>query len=233
MNGLTWIHIAGGSVALVAGAIAIAVQKGGSVHTRVGTAFCVAMFVLGVTASILSPFKTPPDSPIGGMMVCYFVATAWMAARRRTGKPGRREKIACALGLVIAAAIIAGGFQRALAPAGTFTGPPNAAVLFALGGLCLIAALGDVRYLWRGTLSATQRLSRHLWRMCFAFFIATGSFFFGQQDVLPEFLRGSAILAVLGLAPFPLMLYWLLRVRFARGLGTRKPVSTVAVADRP
>ena len=233
MNAVTWIHIAGGSVALIAGAIAIAARKGGSVHTRVGTAFCVAMFVLGITASILAPLKTPAESPIGGLMVCYFIATAWMAARRRSAKPGRWEKLACAFGFVIAAALIAGGFERALSPAGTFTGPPNAAVLFTIGGLCLIAALGDVRYLLRGTLTAVQRLSRHLWRMCFAFFFATGSFFFGQQDVMPEFLRGSAILAVLGLAPFPLMLYWLVRVRFPRGPGARKPALAVAVGKSP
>ena len=68
----------------------------------------------------------------------------------------------------------------------------------------------------RGTLSATQRLSRHLWRMCFAFFIATGSFFLGQQDVLPQALRGSPILFVLAFAPFALMLFWLVRVRFSK-----------------
>ena len=38
--------------------------------------------------------------------------------------------------------------------------------------------------------------------MCFAFFIATGSFFLGQQDVLPAAVRGSPILFVLAFAPF-------------------------------
>jgi hypothetical protein len=221
MNALVWIHIAGGAVALAAGAVALAARKGGSVHVRMGTAFCLAMFVLGVTAAILSPFKTPPESPVGGIMVCYFVATAWLAARRRQHAPGRSEKLACATGLVIGLAIAAGGFQRAFAAPGTFVGPPNAAVLFALGGLCLAAAFGDLRLIRRGSASARQRLTRHVWRMCFAFFIATGSFFFGQQDVLPAALRGSAILALLGLAPFPLMLYWLLRVRFSRAYAVR------------
>ena len=231
MNSLTWIHVAGGMVALVSGAVAMAVRKGGSLHMRVGTAFCVAMFALGLTASILSPLKTPAESPIGGIMVCYFVATAWLAARGRNGVPGRYEQVACAIGLLVAAAIFYGAFERALAPAGTFTGPPNAAVLFVMGSFCLVAVLGDVRFLLRGTLDATQRLTRHLWRMCFAFFIATGSFFFGQQDVLPEFVRGSPILAVLGLAPFPLMLYWLVRVRFSRKPGARKPWVAVARAE--
>ena len=52
--------------------------------------------------------------------------------------------------------------------------------------------------------------------MCFAFFIATGSFFLGQQDVLPTAVRGSPILFVLAFAPFALMAVWLVRVRFAK-----------------
>ncbi len=215
MNGITWIHIAGGMTALVCGAMAVAVRKGGSMHAKAGTWFCVSMFVLGITASILSPLKSPPESPIGGIMVCYFVATAWMAARNRSGMPGRFEKIACATILLIAAAMIAEGIRLAINPAG-HTGPPAPIVLIIMGGLCLLAGLADLRYIIRGTLSATQRITRHLWRMCFAFFIATGSFFLGQQDILPQAVRGSPILFVLAFAPFAVMLFWLVRVRFSR-----------------
>ncbi len=222
MNAITWIHVAGGGAALVCGAVAVAVRKGGGLHISAGTGFCVAMFVLGVTASILLPFKSPPESPIGGIMVCYFVATAWMAARRRSGTPGRFEKIACAIVLAIAVAIIGHGFEVAQAPPGQFSGPPGPVGLFVLGGICLLAGLLDLRFILRGTLSATQRLSRHLWRMCFAFFIATGSFFLGQQDVLPQAVRGSPILMLLAFAPFALMLFWLVRVRFSR-IGRPKP----------
>jgi hypothetical protein len=216
MIGITWIHVAGGVTALVSGTVAIAVRKGGGMHVSAGTWFCMAMFVLGVTASILSPFKSPPESPIGGIMVCYFVATAWMAARRKSGTPGRFEKIACAIVLVIAIAIIGHGFEVALAPAGQFSGPPGPIVLFVLGGICLLAGLLDLRFIVRGKLSATQRISRHLWRMCFALFIATGSFFLGQQKVMPQVMRGSPILFVLAFAPFALMLFWLARVRFSK-----------------
>ena len=54
--------------------------------------------------------------------------------------------------------------------------------------------------------------------MCFAFFIATGSFFLGQQDVLPAAVRGSPILFVLAFAPFAVMLFWLVRLRFAKAV---------------
>ncbi|MHB8913379.1 MAG: hypothetical protein ACYC42_12150, partial [Lysobacter sp.] len=177
--------------------------------------------------SIIGPFASPPQSPVGGIMVCYFVATAWMAAHRRSGTPGRFERIACASVLMIAAAIIAQGFKVALAPPGQFSGPPGPGALFALGGICLLAGLLDMKFILRGKLSATQRISRHLWRVCFAFFIATGSFFLGQQDVLPQAVRGSPILFVLAFAPFALMLFWLVRVRFSRAsqlrIGQLKP----------
>ena len=56
MNGITGIHVAGGMFALLSGAVAFAVRKGGGMHVSAGTWFCVSMFVLGVTASILAPF---------------------------------------------------------------------------------------------------------------------------------------------------------------------------------
>ena len=228
MIAVTGIHIVAGMVALVTGAAAFAVRKGGDIHVSAGTAFCVAMFVLGVTASILSPLKSPPESPIGGIMVCYFVATGWMAARRRDGIPGRFEKIAGASMLVIAALIIGRGFEVALAPPGTYSTPPGPVALFLLGTICLFAGLGDWRFIRRGSLNRTQRLSRHLWRMCFAFFIATGSFFLGQMDVLPQALRSLPLLLVLAFAPFALMLFWLVRVRFPMNRALRTQPSLPA-----
>jgi hypothetical protein len=222
MNAVMGIHIAAGLVALAAGTVAVIVRKGGKPHVSAGIGFCVAMLVLGITAAILSPLKTPPESPVGGIMVCYFVATAWLAARRRSGTPGWFEKIACVFVLLMAAAMVARGFEMVSAPPGTFSGPPAPAVVFVLGGICLLAGLGDLRFLLRGTLSTTQRLARHIWRICFAFFIATGSFFLGQQDVLPAAVRGSPVLFVLAFAPFAVMLFWLVRIRFARrGAPTR------------
>lgn len=214
MNGIMGIHIAAGAVALLSGTTAFAVKKGGRLHVSAGSVFCISMLVLGITASILSPFKTPPESPIGGIMVCYFLATAWMAARNRSGTAGTFDKIACGTVLLIAALVIGQGVERVVAEPGEFPAVPAPGALFSLGAVCLFAGLSDLKFIVRGALSATQRMTRHLWRMCFAFFIATGSFFLGQQDVLPEAMRGSPVLFVLAFAPFALMLFWLARLRF-------------------
>jgi len=215
MNIVMGIHIAAGLLALPSGTVAVAARKGGRLHARAGTCFFASMLVLGITASLLEPFRNPPGSPVGGIMVCYFVTTAWVAARRRDGTTGRFEILACVAALALAALMIWGGFTGATTPAGP--GP-----VFALGALCLLAGLLDLNAILRSPLSRAQRIARHLWRMCFAFFIATGSFFLGQQDVLPEAARGSPALFALAFAPFAVMAFWLVRVRLSKGFAGPK-----------
>jgi hypothetical protein len=236
MNPLLAIHIAGGLAALVAGTAAIVMRKGGSWHARFGIGFCVAMLVMGVTAAILLPFKTPPETPIGGILVCYFVLTAWLTARRREGLPGVADKLLCAVGLALGALIIFGAWQVSQLPPGQRGGPPGPTGLMILGTICLLAGAGDLRYVLRGTKSRKQRLSRHLWRMCFAFFIATGSFFLGQQDMLPAAWQRSWWLLVPAFAPFGVMLFWVIWMPFSRFAAKAKPrddrIVATAVASR-
>ena len=216
MNLLMAIHIAGGLAALPAGAAAVMARKGGRTHARAGTLFLASMLVLGITASILEPFREPePGSPLGGIIVCYFVLTSWVAAKRRDGTTGRFEIVACLFALGAGALMIwAALFDGATTPAG-----PGA--VYFLAGICLIGGLLDLNAILRARLALAQRIARHLWRMCFAFFIATGSFFLGQQDVLPAAVRGSAILFVLAFAPFAVMAFWLVRVRVMKGSARR------------
>jgi hypothetical protein len=55
---------------------------------------------------------------------------------------------------------------------------------------------------------------RHLWRMCFGWFVATISFFLGQQQVFPRWLQGSPVLVALALLPLLFLIFWFIRVRF-------------------
>ena len=222
MNILMGVHIAAGLLAIPAGTLAVAVRKGGRLHARAGTVFLGAMLVLGITAALLEPNRRPtPGSPIGGIVVCYFVATSWAAARRHDGSTGWFERVACAAALVLGGLMLWGAFAGATTPAGR--GP-----VFAVSGLVLLAGLLDLNAILRAPLSPVRRIARHLWRMCLAFFIATGSFFLGQQDVLPAAMRSSPALFVLAFAPFAAMAFWLVRVR----LGKRfRPL--VAVAPIP
>jgi hypothetical protein len=225
---ILWVHIAAGLSAIPLGTVAVAARKGSAVHSQAGVGFAVSMLVLGITAAILAPLKSPPDLPltIGGVMVCYFVATAWMAARRRDGTTGKFEIVACVAALGAAPVILWLSLsQSANMPAG-----PSPGIVFA--ALCLIAGIGDLKAVLRNKLSAGQRLARHLWRMCFAFFIATGSFFLGQQDVLPVAMRGSPWMFVLAFAPIAVMLFWLSRLRFAKAIARSKQSGRILIGRR-
>lgn len=71
-------------------------------------------------------------------------------------------------------------------------------------------------------------IARHLWRMCFGLFIAAGSFFLGPSnrplrllsDVgigqhVPSVLFSTGLYLFLSMLPLILLIFWLLRVRFA------------------
>jgi uncharacterized membrane protein len=68
------IHVAAGGLALVLGAVALSVKKGGTLHRRSGLLFVCAMLVMGIGAAILGNVG-------GGLMAVYFVLTALTTVR--------------------------------------------------------------------------------------------------------------------------------------------------------
>src|SRR6202035_6077836 len=141
----------------------------------------------------------------------------WLAGRRRG--IGRLDLAALLVGTGGAVAVITLGVWTLHHPDKN----APAAMCFFLAAVLLLAAAGDIRMLARGGISGRPRVTRHLWRMCFGLFFATGSFFLGQQQVFPAFLRGSIFLTVLALLPFPLMIYWLFCVRFSKAYRAGTP----------
>jgi len=99
--------------------------------------------------------------------------------------------------------------------------PPGMIFLFAT--VALLGALGDIRMMLAGGLRGAHRIARHLWRMCFALFIAAGSFFLGQAQVFPKPIRIYPLLAIPALLPLVLLLYWLARVLFTQWYQRRAP----------
>jgi uncharacterized membrane protein len=65
------IHILAGGLAIILGAIALPVKKGGNLHRRSGTLSVYAMVVMDVTASILE-FLKGPDSPAHDGLLCRY-----------------------------------------------------------------------------------------------------------------------------------------------------------------
>ena len=206
------IHIASGGIALLSGTAAMMFRKGGPKHARWGTWFFVSMLVMATTATGLALLEPDRLSAVAGVLTLYLVATSWMAAKRRDGKPGRFERAAIPVALGCMAADIILGMQAAASPRGELDGNASTAY-FVFAGLAGLAAALDVNMLIRGKMSKQQRLARHLWRMCTAYFLAATSLFLGQQDDVFPFMIGSPILFIPSLATLAFMAFWLVKVR--------------------
>ena len=206
------IHIAAGGLALVLGALALSVKKGGTIHRRSGLLFVYAMLVMGISAAILGN--------VGGLMAVYFVVTALTTVRPVSPWTGRINVAALALAVGLAILDILGGVKAFNSPRGVLNGVPFF-MLFFIATVMILAAIGDVRIMRFGLPRGGRRLARHLWRMCFALFIAAGSFFSIRERVakiLPEPFTTGPMRALPILLIFGAMFYWLWRVRRRRPL---------------
>lgn len=206
-------HISAGSLALICGAAALFVRKGERLHRAFGTVFFPSMMVMAATGAYLAASIPVGFSALMGILTFYLAATAWMTVRRREGSAGAFERIAFLIGSGIAAAFLLFGVQAANSPKGALDGYPAAAYFVAAAVVAMAAGL-DLKVALRGGISGVPRIARHLWRTCLALFVASGSFFLGQQKVMPAFMHGSPVLVALAIAPLVLMLFWLFRVRF-------------------
>jgi uncharacterized membrane protein len=212
------LHIGGGAMGILSGFTAMFARKGGRLHRLAGAVFFIAMLTMTSVAAIVAPML--PDgrwtNTTAAVFTLYLVVTAWATVRRPAGAVGGFERAAIAIPLGIA------GMGLALVPYGAQTGRMEGfSTVYAFAVICALAAACDLRMIRRGGVSGTDRLVRHLWRMGAALFVATGSFFFGQQDRIPEVIRESVVPSVLGLAPLVLVAFWWIRVRWPRGLKPR------------
>jgi hypothetical protein len=205
------LHIAAGIAGLMSGAAAMIFRKGSDRHRMYGNVFVVSMLTLGLSAAYLAIDNGDFGNLVGGVFTVYMVSTAWTTARRRDGGATLLDWT----GLV--AAVTGGAALLFLSLQGVRTHHVTAPTIagFFLAAIAFLCAAGDMRMI-RGGLSGSQRIARHLWRMCFAFFVATGSFFLGRIRIFPHAIRELYIPWVLAFLPLMLMIFWLLRVRTTR-----------------
>ena len=223
---LLTIHIAAGGLAMILGAVALLVKKGGTIHRRAGLIFVGAMVIMGSSASILAYEKGGIAHPnfLGGFTAGYLVVTAFTTVRPASVWTRGVDAVAAALALVIAIFTYARGIRALGQPHMMMNGVP-AFMMFFLGTVFALAFAGDMRVIFRGALRGAARLRRHLWRMCFALFVAAGSFFSIRSRVakiLPWPFLSLPMRMLPILLIFVAMFYWLWRVRGRQGL---KPTS--------
>jgi hypothetical protein len=234
-SGALWlaliIHFGAGLLALSSGFVAIVAAKGGRTHRRAGRLFVIAMIVLGIFAAGIALDEHKVSSVIGGIFTAYLVSTAFTTVRPLAGPYAHAVNVAVTLLGSFLALIQLKPIALALStPTRVTNGVPALMIAF-IGTVTVLASIGDWRLLRAGSITGVRRLVRHLWRMCFGLFIASGSFFLGQMKFLPEPMRIVPLLGALGIAPLLVLLYWMWRVRRRNGLRSvvlRTPLPTSA-----
>ena len=210
------LHIGAGSIAMLSGVAALSVRKGGRLHRVFGTVFFVSMLTMAAMAGVLSVWIQQWNNVIAGVFAFYLVATAWATVRRKESTVGKFEVGAMIAAFAGAAGILILGLQ-ALADPKSIPGGAPVQAYFILAGMIGFAAVMDLRVVRRGGISGVQRITRHLWRMCLAFFFAWGSFY-GQVIVrkgyIPASLHHSPLLYIPILVPLLVLVFWVIRVRF-------------------
>jgi hypothetical protein len=218
-------------------------RKGSPRHVLAGRVFVGSMLTMAVGATYLAFVKHQPNNVGGGILTFYLIGTAWLTARRRDGETSRWDWVAFLIPLALGILTWMNAIQVVRSGANSQDGVP-VGMSFFMGSVMLLAAAGDVRMLLRGGLFGAKRTARHLWRMCFGLFIASGSFFLGPSNRplrllsrvglgqhLPVALFSTALYLILTLLPLVLLIFWLIRVRFASAYKGKPIQLTPASSD--
>ena len=208
------LHIVCGTLGMLSGFVAVFLRKGSRQHALAGNVFVVSMLSLSATGVYQALMKSQPGNVLGGTLTFYLVTTSWMTARRKNGPPRIFDWGALLVVLAVASVNLTWGLEAAMSPTGLKHEYPPGPYFF-LVSVAALTTVGDVRMLVRGGISGTQRLARHLWRMRFALFIAASSIFLARRQIFPAILQETGVLFLLSFLPLILMIFWMVRVRFA------------------
>jgi uncharacterized membrane protein len=210
------VHILGGTVSLIAGYIALYASKGAPLHRRSGMAFVYAMLTMCSFGTVIAAVRGvwAPVNISAGVLTSYLVMTSLITIRPPAAATRWLNPALMLVALAVGLTCLTFGFE-AIASGGKRNGIP-AFPFFLFGIVGTLAGAGDVRMIRSGPLEGSSRLARHLWRMSFALYIASMSFFIGQAKVIPKPLRIMPLLALPVLAVLITMFYWLWRVRVRR-----------------
>ena len=203
-------HIVAGGLALVFGYAALFAAKGATLHRKSGRLFVYAMVAMSLTGALIATISGSTVSVVAGLLTFYFVTTALLTVVPRSGQSRRLDIVAMLVALAVSMFGFVAGFELAS------SGRPETAPMFIFGIVGVLAAAGDLRMIRAGGIQGPRRIARHLWRMCFAMWVAAASFFWGPRGRVPEIIDIPVLKAVAVLLPVAAMLYWLWRIRLGK-----------------
>lgn len=224
------LHILCGTLAVLAGAVALCVTKGSPRHRLAGRVFGYSMLLtagLGALLGLLRHEHLLITFYAGGL-ACYLVASGWLSVRASAATPGWREASLTTLAAAITLGLLLTGVLALRSESGSAYGFP-AEDYFLLAVMAGIGLVGDFRLYRRRGVTGHARLARHLWRMCLGLFIATGSLFTGPgARAFPAAWRESGLLGLPELLVATTLLYWLVEL----GLRGRRAAAPNALGEQ-
>ncbi len=201
------IHVGTALVALGAGAVAVTVKKGRRPHISAGHLFVVTMVISVIPAGVLSFQSGKYFDLVSSLLTVYMVLTGAFAF-----KPQFRSFLIAMMcfGFICIAGYLFIEVQGLIGGTRATDAPIGAGYIFA--SILGCALYGDVKVLRRGAYPRTAVMIRHLWRMNFAFFIATLNLFAVRPQFFPEWMQSSGLLMLLAFGPLLIMGYWRLKL---------------------
>ena len=208
---LLTIHIAAGSIALLAAPVALITAKGGTNHIKVGRVYALAMTVVFITSIPLALLGASIFLFFIAFFSFYMVFAGWRFARNRRGRPQPVDWTAVAimaltgLGMWIYAALLAR------------EGSSQWVTLTLFGVIAFGLSGADTLFFRAKRASARGRISRHLTNMLAGTIATVTAVLVVNVDTNPVWL--AWILPTLVITP--VIIWWNFRV--ARQSATRSP----------
>ena len=203
----TIIHIAGGIGGILSGTAAALFQKGSVRHKRSGYIFVASMVVMAIPAALISYIDGKHFDVLSSFLTLYLILTGWLTFRL---PPRYANTALTAIAALCFLGYITIEINTSVTGARATDAPVGAGYVFA--SIMGLALWGDLTKRTKA-LSSKKAVVRHVWRMCFGFFMATANLFGVRPHLFPEWMQSSGLLVFLAVAPLLLMLFWSVRLK--------------------
>jgi len=159
LDGLLWVHVAAGAVALLAGLVAIGTEKGGRRHVRAGRTYVASMAVVVTTALPLAAVNANYFLFSIAVFSGYLVFSGWRTLSRKRPEPGVAAPVDWAANLAMI------GFGLAMVGLGgadLLDGDGLGVALVVFGAIGLALAGSQVRSIYSPPEDPREWFSRHI-----------------------------------------------------------------------
>ncbi|BBN82505.1 hypothetical protein PA25_24900 [Pseudoalteromonas sp. A25] len=206
-----YVHILFGAIAVIAGYVALFTKKGKARHIQFGNWFVVTMILMAISGVVIAYLMPMIITVFAGLYTMYLVLTG-VGVFKLADKRRSYYNIAMMItSLLIGLSSLVCAYWAAQSETGLYQRVSIEPYIM-FGVLPLISAILDIRYMRVQTLTSKMRISRHVWRMCFAMFIAVGSFVGQGLKSAPEAVANFVLVEYADAIILLIMLYWLIKV---------------------